>query len=242
MLYYSFSAEMRAIIRDSRIFARLHKDVILHLSSRYSLALYELCRKRVNLEHTWSEEFTVDRFRQLLGVEPGRLDKFKHLNERAIQPAIAEINFLCDFGCAVEPVLAGRKAVKIKLSWWRKNAEERKAAFRELQAAKIGRKARLKGTVEQVVPPLERITGAPSTGAPSELPPPPVVPPPVVPKVGDGVTVDLDQAVEFYRQQLVVTGKAGTPQAPGFFIMPIHGSAETIEKLRRLLEAAGIKT
>lgn len=152
LLYYSFSAEMRAIIRDSRIFARLHKDVILQLSSRYSLALYELCRKRVNLEHTWSEEFTVERFRQLLGVEPGALPAYKSFNQRAIQPAVAEVNLLCDFGCAVEPVLAGRRVAKLKLSWWRKNTDELKAAYRELQAAKVGRKARLKGTVEQTVP------------------------------------------------------------------------------------------
>lgn len=149
MLYYSFSAEMRAIIRDSNISARLHKDVILQLSSKYSLALYELCRKRVNLGQRWSEEFTVERFRQLLGVGPETLPAFKSLNQRA-QPAVAEVNFLCDFGCKVEPILAGRKVLKLKLSWWRKSPEE-------LQAAKVGRKARQKGTVEHVSPPLPGI-------------------------------------------------------------------------------------
>jgi hypothetical protein len=160
LLYYRFSDEMRAIIRDSSIFARLHKDVILQLSSKYSLALYELCRKRVNLGQKWSEEFTLERFRQLLGVEPGKLEQFKHFNERAIQSAVAEVNFLCDFGCKVEPVLAGRKVIKIKLSWWRKNTDEIKAAWRELQAAKVGRQARLKGTVEQVAPPPAMIAEA----------------------------------------------------------------------------------
>lgn len=177
LLYYTFSPEMRAIIRDSRIFARLHKDVILQLSSKYSLALYELCKKRVNLEHTWSEEFTVERFRELLGVEPSTLPAFKSFNQRAIQPAVAELNLLCDFGCKVDPVLAGRKVVKLKLSWWRKNEDELKAAYRELQAAKVGRRARMKGTVEKVVPtprqvaaPVYRPTEARPEAAPAVEP------------------------------------------------------------------------
>ena len=44
--------------------------------------------------------------------------------------------------------------MKIKLSWWKKNVDELKSAYREMQAAKVGRLARLKGTVEEVVPPL----------------------------------------------------------------------------------------
>jgi hypothetical protein len=113
-LYYSFSPEMRAIIRDSGIFARLHRDVILHLSSKYSLALYELCRKRVNLQYKSSEEFTVERFRELLGVEAGTLPAYKNLNQRVIRPAVAEVNFLCDVHCEIEPVLAGRKVVTLQ--------------------------------------------------------------------------------------------------------------------------------
>lgn len=152
LLYYRFPAELRAIIRKSSIFARLRTDVIFALSSKYALALYEIVQKRGNLGWQQSEEFTVERFRQLLGVEPGKLEQFKHFNLRAIQPAVTEVNSLSDFGCAVEPVLASRKVIRVKLSWWRKNADELKAAYRELQASKIGRKARFKGTVEQVMP------------------------------------------------------------------------------------------
>lgn len=152
LLFYRFPAELRAIIRTSSIFARLHKDVILALSSKYSLALYEICKKRVNLEHQWSEEFSLERFRQLLGVESGKLEQFKHFNLRAIQPAVIEVNGLSDFGCTVEPVTAGRKVVGIRLSWWKKNLEEIKAAYSELQAAKVGRRARLNGTVEAIQP------------------------------------------------------------------------------------------
>ena len=73
-----------------------------------------------NLDWKHSEEFDLDRFRQLLGVEPGKLKECKHLNLRAIQPAIAEVKGLSDFGCSVEPVTAGREVVKVRLSWWLK--------------------------------------------------------------------------------------------------------------------------
>jgi Initiator Rep protein, WH2/Initiator Replication protein, WH1 len=226
LLYYSFSAEMRAIIRDSRIFARLHKDVILQLSSRYSLALYELCRKRVNLEHTWSEEFTVERFRQLLGVEPGKLAKFKHFNERAIQPAVAEVNLLCDFGCRVEPVLAGRKTVKVNLSWWRKNTDELKAAYRELQAAKVGRKARLKGTVEQTVPQPPMVTDAALETS--------------LAKIESAVVKTPDFVAEKLHQQVKEALDEQRPDQPIRFMILSVGDERLIERLRRLLKEDGI--
>jgi len=45
----------------------------------------------------------------------------------------------------------------IHLSWWAKTLEEKKAAFRELRVGKIGRRARLLGTVETVAPALPRL-------------------------------------------------------------------------------------
>lgn len=162
ILHYSFPTELRTIIRKSQVFARLQKDVIFALSSKYSLALYEICKKRINLTHKWSEEIGIDRFRQMLGVEPGKLKEFKHLNLRAIQPAVVEVNGLSDLGCRIEPVFAGRKVVKIKLSWWRKNTDELKAAYRELQAAKVGRRVRLRGTADEIISPRPPID---STGA-----------------------------------------------------------------------------
>jgi hypothetical protein len=152
LLHYRFPPGLRAIIRKSRIFA---------LSSKYALALYELCEKRVNLGWKWSEEFTVERFRQLLGVDPGKLPAFKNLNQKAIQPAVAEVNFLSDFGCAIEPVTAGRKVVKVKLSWWKKNMDELKAAYRELQSAKVGRRARLSGTIDRIISNQDTIPSLP---------------------------------------------------------------------------------
>ena len=148
MLYYTFPPELRAILKDSTIFARIRKDVMYALSSKYALALYEMIQKRGNLQHQWAEEFELDRFRQLLGVEEGKLGRFADLNAYAIKPAVTEVNGLADYGCKVEPVMKGRKVERVRLVWWRKSAEELKAAYSELQSPKVGRKARLGGTVE----------------------------------------------------------------------------------------------
>jgi hypothetical protein len=154
---YFWPAGLRAIIRQSSQFARLQKDVMFAFSSKYALALYELVQKRGNLKHKFSEEFPLDRFRILLGVEPGKHSEFKSLKQRVISPAVLEVNGLGEFGCKVEPVFKGRKVVAIRLSWWAKNLDEKKATLKELRVSRVGRRARLLGTVETIAPAPARL-------------------------------------------------------------------------------------
>ncbi|WP_347403216.1 replication initiation protein [Limobrevibacterium gyesilva] len=120
-------------------------------SSKYALALYEMVQKRGNLKFKTSEEFPVERFRALLGVDPGKLEAFKSFKQRAIDPAVLEVNGLGEFGCKVEPsAYAGRKVTTVRLSWWAKNMDERKHALNELRFSRVGRRARLKGEVVTV--------------------------------------------------------------------------------------------
>jgi hypothetical protein len=157
LLYYSFHAGLRTIIKHSSQFARLQKDVMFAFSSKYALALYEMVQKRGNLKHKWSDEFTLDRFRSLLGVEPGKHSEFKSLKQRVISPAVLEVNGLAEFGCKVEPVFKGRKVTALRLSWWAKSLEEKKTTFRELRVSRVGRRARLLGTVETIAPGAGRV-------------------------------------------------------------------------------------
>lgn len=150
MLYYNFDAGMRSVIRNSKIFALIRKDVMFALSSKYALTLYEMVQKRGNLTYVHHEDFTLDRFRDLLGIEEGKLSRFSDINKYAIKPAVLEVNGLSDFGCKIEPLLEGRRVVGVRLGWWKKEVEELKVAFRELKSSKVGRRARLLGSIEQV--------------------------------------------------------------------------------------------
>ena len=151
IVFYSFPAAVRGIIRESSQYARLQKQVMFAFSSKYALALYEMVQKRGNLKFKTSEEFPVERFRALLGVDPGKLEAFKSFKQRAIDPAVLEVNGLGEFGCKVEPsAYAGRKVTAVRLSWWAKNLDERKNALNELRFSRVGRRARLKGEVVTV--------------------------------------------------------------------------------------------
>jgi len=152
IVYYSFPAAVRGIIRESSQYARLQKQVMFAFSSKYALALYEMVQKRGNLKFKTSEEFPVDRFRSLLGVEEGKLEAFKSFKQRAIDPAVLEVNGLGEFGCKVEPLYSGRKVTAVRLAWWAKNLDERKVALNELRFSRVGRRARLKGEVVTVAP------------------------------------------------------------------------------------------
>jgi hypothetical protein len=154
IVFYSFPAAVRGIIRESSQYARLQKQVMFAFSSKYALALYEMVQKRGNLKFKFSEEFPVDRFRSLLGVDPGKLSEFKSFKQRAIDPAVLEVNGLGEFGCSVEPIYSGRKVVSVKLSWWSKNLDEKKASLNELRFSRVGRRARLKGEVVTLSAPM----------------------------------------------------------------------------------------
>src|SRR4051795_6928303 len=154
LVFYSFPAAVRGIIRQSSQYARLQKQVMFAFSSKYALALYEMVQKRGNLKFKTSEEFPVETFRGMLGVEPGKLTQFKSLKQRAIDPAMLEVNGLGEFGCKVEPIYTGRKVTAVRLLWWQKNLDERINAMNELRFSRVGRRARLKGEVVTALPSL----------------------------------------------------------------------------------------
>jgi hypothetical protein len=45
----------------------------------------------------------------------------------------------------------GKEVLEIKLSWWKKSAEELKQVYKELNYSKVGRRSRIRKTVEDVV-------------------------------------------------------------------------------------------
>jgi hypothetical protein len=152
-IYYRFPAELREIIRQSSIFARLHTEVMFCFQSKYALALYEMIQKRGNLSHKHMEEFDVADFRKLLGVPPGKLLEFADFRRKGLIPAVQEVNALSGFMVQVDGVRHGKKVTKLKLMWWPKDEEALKSAYREVQRHRVGRKVRITGLAEVIAGP-----------------------------------------------------------------------------------------
>ena len=154
---YSFSPTMREILRRSEYWGRIKPHVMFAFSTKYALALYEALCLRRNL--TRSEQvFSVEDFRELLSVALGRLMGYPQLKQSALVPAIEEINALSDFNVEVEPIREGGQKrgtlTGFRMRWTVKEPEEWDRVTVELLRSKVGRKARIHGTVETVAEPI----------------------------------------------------------------------------------------
>lgn len=149
ILEYSFDTKLVELLRNSSIFAKLELRVIYQFTSKYALALYEAIGRRIRMD-SCVEEFTVDELRDLLRVPDSKLARFADLNKYAIQPALLEVNGLADFEVHIKPRKRGKSIVGIIMSWNWKNEDGQREAWAEGQRPKVGRKARLTGTVETI--------------------------------------------------------------------------------------------
>lgn len=148
---YSFDKRLVEVLKDSVSFGKLEIAVMAAFSSKYSLALYEHLSRRVNLKNVWQQEYTIEEFREILGVGEGQLKAFGNLKQRALVPALKEINYWAPFNVAVSYKKRGQRVVGIILSWNYKDREGRAQVRDELEKSKYGRKARAGNLTETVV-------------------------------------------------------------------------------------------
>jgi hypothetical protein len=156
LLAYSFPEGLRGIIKDSRYWGRIKAWLMFHFTSKYALALYEAVCLRINLRVN-EQTFGVDDFRELLGVEKNQYPGFPQLKQKVLSPAVAEVNALSDFTVQIHALREGGMQrgtlTGFLLAWEKKPADEWRATLDELGRSKIGRQARIKGTVENMMQP-----------------------------------------------------------------------------------------
>jgi hypothetical protein len=155
VLKYDFHRKLVPLLRDSEVYARMEMKVLSAFTSKYALGLYEVLASKVNMRRQ-SEVVDVTTLRQWLGVPEGKLARWPDLKRFALNVALDEVNGLSPFSVEAEPIKRGRKVVQVHLSWAKKEpfSPSEQAAAREVNRAKVGRKARLSGTAEKVVPDL----------------------------------------------------------------------------------------
>lgn len=139
---YEIPARLRKVIGNSTVFARLQREVMFALSSKYALTLYEMVQKRGNLRWKSSETFTLDAIRGVLGVPKGKLTSWSNLRLRAIDPAVAEVCALSDYRVEIAPIKTARSVTHVELRWWRKDGDATGQAARALSFASTGRRVK----------------------------------------------------------------------------------------------------
>lgn len=150
VLTYSFDKRLEDILKESSIWGQISLPVLVALSNKYSITLYERVAQWAGLNFKNLQEFELEEFREAMGIPEGKYEKFGAFNKHVLKPSVREINALAPFNIAVMPVKRGKQVTKLKLSWWKKSTEERNEAFLELQRPRVGRKARIHQKAETV--------------------------------------------------------------------------------------------
>lgn len=158
VLTYSFDKRLIEVLRDSTIWGKIAIPILMAFTSKYAVSLYENLAQLVHLTHKTNEDYTLDAFRDLLGVPPGRYRTFGELNKHVVKPAVDEVNALAPFVITLVPIKQGKKVTAIKVGWTVKDNSAMRQAWDELHRSKIGRRARIKSTVEHVLEPQPSVT------------------------------------------------------------------------------------
>jgi hypothetical protein len=153
VLTYSFDKRLVEILQDSAVWGKIALPVLMAFSSKYAVSLYENACQWSGLQHKIIQTFTIEELRRLLGIEDDKYSSFGDLNIHVLKPAVREINMFAPFNISITPIKDGRWYTSVRVGWWRKTSDEVKAAFKEAQQPKVGRKARISGDVETVTAP-----------------------------------------------------------------------------------------
>jgi hypothetical protein len=157
VLKYSFDKRLVEILQDSRVWGKINVPVLMAFMSKYSVSLYENIAQMINLDFKQSHTYSLDEFRELMGIQANQYKTFGEFNKHVLKPAVMEINALAAFEITVLPIKACRRVAQIKVGWMHKDAAGLQKAMNEVESTKVGRKARISGTVEHVLPPIQSI-------------------------------------------------------------------------------------
>jgi hypothetical protein len=152
-LRFGLPRKMIPFLECSGKWGRIKTEITCAMTSRYAIALYELVQLRSGLEKC-VEAVTIERFRDLLSVPPGKYERVDNLTRKVIEPAVLQVNGLSDMSVMIQDNRKHSRAPvdSFNVAWWRKSAEDFRNAQRERSRSKVGRMARLKGTVEAATP------------------------------------------------------------------------------------------
>jgi hypothetical protein len=150
LLSWFFGRSFLDMAEHSNHWAILDRQAVFHLTSKYSVLLFQHISSLTNLKHVTSKRFSVAEIRALLGVPEGKLERFSNFKQKAIEPAISEISSdLTRLHLTATYHKIGRTVAEVEIAWEVK--EDLTKVKREQDHSKVGRKARRDGTAETPV-------------------------------------------------------------------------------------------
>jgi hypothetical protein len=155
-LRYGLNSKLVAVIDRSARWGRIKAEVFCAMRSRYAIALYEALALRRNMDRC-IETFAIDRFREIMAVKADTYKIGTDFQRFVVDPAVLEVNGLSDMNVKAEVQRKHARAPinAVTVVWWKKSMDELDDAVKERNRSKIGRMARLKGTVETTTAPLQ---------------------------------------------------------------------------------------
>ena len=113
---YSFAPQLRMKLYNPIMYTKLNLRLQNRFKGQYALILWEVCFDYFDVDRGQGQTpfITLEKFRELMGVESDEYPLFGELNRNVIKPAINEINDLTDYFVEVEQKRMGRKVAELK--------------------------------------------------------------------------------------------------------------------------------
>ena len=130
-LHAATPTELQPIIARSNHWARIKSEVVCSMTSKYAIKLHELIQLRGGLRKC-IETIPIDRFRELIGVPPGKLERGNDFARFVIEPASLEVNGLSDYGVSIDLIREKARGpiTAVSLAWWKKEGEQYREVLR----------------------------------------------------------------------------------------------------------------
>lgn len=193
LISWTFGSMFRRMAEDSNHWAILDRQAVFHLTSKYSVLLFQHIASLTNLKHVTSKRFSVADLRAVLGVSEDKMPRFANLKARAIEQAINEINSdLTRLHLTATYHKIGRTVAEVEIAWEVK--EDLTKVKAEHDRPKVGRKARQNGTAETPV------LSFPASGSIKDTQPWDKIAREHAPKLEGRHTPDLRQLADAFRK------------------------------------------
>jgi hypothetical protein len=122
LLSWYFGRMFIDMAEKSNHWAILDRQTVFHLTSKYSMLLFQHVASLTPFNHITSKTFTLPDLRAVLGLTQGKIARFADLNRDVLKPAISEISQLSRFTLTATPHKIGRTVASVTIGWQVKDA------------------------------------------------------------------------------------------------------------------------